>query len=76
MITPDDRLPIDDSYDDDAEDQQSQQDIHSNGLDEDFEPADDDPTDAELLKQAYKAAESSYTLDFDEDDDDLDEEND
>ena len=70
MINPDDRVPQDDSYDDDAEDQQSQKDIHSNGFDETDEP-DIDTTDADLLKQAYAAAESSFTLD--EDDDDLDE---
>ena len=74
MITPDDRVPPDDSFDDDAEDQQSQQDIHSNGFDDDVEPGDLDPDDAELLKQAYKAAESSYTLDLDdeEEEDDID----
>jgi len=32
MITPGDEIPLDDSYDNDSEDQQSQEDIHSNGF--------------------------------------------
>jgi len=34
MINPEDQIPPDDTFDDDAEDQQSQQDIHSNGFDD------------------------------------------
>jgi len=34
MIDPDNELPPDDSEELDPEDQQSQQDIHSNGIDE------------------------------------------
>jgi len=70
MIIPEDKIPLDDSFDDDAEDQQSQQDIHSNGLDEENEldPALLDEADPDKLTQAYDAAESSYTLDFDDDD--------
>jgi hypothetical protein len=70
MITPDNQIPIDDSENSDAEDQRSQQDIHSNGLDDLPEPGDTvDYADPDKLKRAYDAAESSYTLDLDEDDD-------
>lgn len=72
MITPGDEIPLDDSYDDDADDQQSQKDIHSNGFDEENE-VDlndiDEPADIDGLEQAYDASESAYTLDEDEDDD-------
>ena len=70
MINPDDELPPDDSDESEMDDQQSQRDIHSNGLDEDYEGSTVDDDDPALLKQAYDAAESSYTLDFDEEDDD------
>lgn len=74
MIHPDDRVPQDDTDDEDKEDQMSQNDIHSNGFDEYDEPLDDDNVDeSDALKQAYKAAESSYTLDFDDEDEDDDE---
>jgi len=72
MITPGDEIPLDDSYDDDADDQQSQKDIHSNGFDEENEldvDEDAEPVDIEGLQQAYDASESAYTLDEDEDDD-------
>jgi len=69
MITPDNQIPIDDSENSDAEDQRSQQDIHSNGLDDLPEPGDTvDYADPDKLKRAYDAAESSYTLDLGEDD--------
>jgi hypothetical protein len=72
MILPGDEIPLDDSYDDDADDQQSQKDIHSNGFDEeddiDLDEL-DEPADIEGLQQAYDASESAYTLDEDEDDD-------
>ncbi|MDB5157701.1 MAG: hypothetical protein JWR50_2408 [Mucilaginibacter sp.] len=71
MITPDDQLPLDDSETEDDE-QLSQQDIHSNGFDEDAEyEAADEEADVDGLKQAYDASEPSYTLNLD--DDDLDE---
>jgi hypothetical protein len=76
MIIPGDEIPLDDSYDNDPEDQQSQEDIHSNGFDEEDEPnyTDiDNDADPAILKQAYDAAESSYTLDFDDEDEDDDE---
>jgi len=70
MITPDDILPPDDSDESEMDDQQSQRDIHSNGLEEDYEAAreDEEPNPAEL-EQAYDASESSYTLHSDEDED-------
>jgi hypothetical protein len=71
MITPGDEIPLDDSYEDDADDQQSQKDIHSNGFDDENEidlDEVDEPADIEGLQQAYDASESAYTLD-DEDDD-------
>jgi hypothetical protein len=75
MITPDDRVPQDDQQGEEKDDQMSQQDIHSNGFDESDEPMDDDNQDeSDALKQAYQAAESGFTLDYD--DDDLDEDND
>ncbi len=70
MITPGDEIPLDDSYEDDADDQQSQKDIHSNGFDEEDEIDLDDidePADINGLEQAYDASESAYTLDEDED---------
>ena len=74
MIHPDDRVPQDDTDDEDKEDQMSQNDIHSNGFDEYDVPLDDDTVDeSDALNQAYKAAESSYTLDFDDEDEDDDE---
>ena len=73
MIIPGEDIPLDDSFDNDPEDQQSQEDIHSNGFDEEDEPdyanMDGDVDPAEL-KQAYDASEPSYTLD--DGDDDLD----
>ena len=75
MITPDNQIPIDDSQSDDPEDQQSQQDIHSNGLDDVPEPGDTvDFADPDKLQQAYDAAESAYTLNLDEDSDKSDDE--
>ena len=76
MINPDDRVPQDDTDDEDKEDQMSQNDIHSNGFDEYDEPLDDDNIDeSAALKQAYDASESAFTLDFDdEDEDDVDDE--
>ncbi|WP_316751205.1 hypothetical protein [Pedobacter gandavensis] len=63
---PEDNVPIDDAVNSEADDQQSQKDIHSNGFDEDF----DKPTEIEqppigLLKQAFEASEAAFTLDVD-----------
>ena len=64
MITPDDELLPDDSETEDFE-QTSQQDIHSNGFDEEL-PLEDNAVDTDKLKQAYDASESSYTLNLDD----------
>jgi len=72
MINPEDQIPPDDTFDDDAEDQQSQQDIHSNGFDDEDLEIDEDADPADL-EQAYDAAEPSYTLNLDDDDTDDDE---
>lgn len=68
MITPDNKIPLDDSQDSESDDQQSQKDIHSNGFDETIDPQADEQADIEMLKQAYDASEPSYTLDLGEDD--------
>jgi len=67
MIDPRNEIPLDDSDDLDKEDQMSQQDIHSNGLDEERIPlpANDQP-DTDLLRQAFDAAESAHTLGLDD----------
>jgi hypothetical protein len=68
MITPDNQIPLDDSDSSEAEDQLSQQDIHSNGLDDAPEPGDTvDFADPDKLKRAYDASESAYTLNLDAD---------
>jgi hypothetical protein len=75
MITPDNQIPLDDSQSDDSEDQQSQQDIHSNGLDDAPEPGDTvDFADPDKLQRAYDASESAYTLNLDDDNDTSDDE--
>lgn len=61
MINPEDQIPLDDQEGEDKADQQSQQDIHSNGLDEENvgRPAIDE-SPADLLDQSYRAADSAY----------------
>lgn len=67
MIEPEDIIPLDDSEDSDKEDQMSQQDVHSNGLDEErIPPPESDEPATDLLKQAIDASESSYTLNLDD----------
>lgn len=65
MITPDDELLPDDSETEDIE-QTSQQDIHSIGLDRDDEDYKGEIDETDALNQAYDAAESSYTLNLDD----------
>ena len=65
MITLENETPLDDSQASEADDQQSQRDINSRGLEERSIPRNDEQADTERLKQAYKAAEPSYTLDPD-----------
>lgn len=67
MINPEDQIPLDDSEGSDKDDQLSQQDIHSNGLDEErIPPADSDQPAIDMLQQAMDAAEPSYTLNLDD----------
>ena len=67
MITPENSIPLDDQQNSEAEDQQSQKDIHSNGLGDTTELSEEDlEPNTDLLKQAFKASESSYTLDLGE----------
>jgi hypothetical protein len=65
MINPNDEILPDDSDSSEADDQQSQKDIHSIGLDE--TPVDENTTDTDILKQSYDASESAYTLNLDDD---------
>jgi hypothetical protein len=62
MITPENNIPLDDSENSEAEDQQSQKDIHSNGLNDTFEEEKVEQPEIELFEQASKASEASYTL--------------
>lgn len=63
---PEDNVPIDDATNSEADDQQSQKDIHSNGFDENFDlPKGIELPEIDLLKQASEASEASYTLDVD-----------
>lgn len=66
MINPEDNIPLDDSTKSEADDQQSQKDIHSNGFDADINPEEDNQQDIDLLNQAYDASEASFTLDTDD----------
>lgn len=65
MITPDDELLPDDSQPEEVE-QTSQQDIHSNGFDDDELIADNTEDESDALKRAYDASEPSYTLNLDD----------
>ncbi|MDB5112532.1 MAG: hypothetical protein JWR67_3646 [Mucilaginibacter sp.] len=65
MIIPENDLPPDDMEASDADDQKSQQDVHSNGFDNTAQTQDDGLSDADRLRQALDAAEPSYTLDPD-----------
>ena len=66
MIDPIDEVPLDDSDGSDKEDQLSQQDIHSNGLDEErIPPSPKGQPDTDHLQQASDASEASFMLDVD-----------
>jgi len=72
MITPpedqDDQLQQDDQLSQtENDDQISQQDIHSNGFDETNEDI-GETDETSQAQQAYDAAEPSYTLNLDDDD--------
>lgn len=65
-INPENNVPLDDAVNSESEDQQSQKDIHSNGFDENFDLHEgNEQPDTEILKQAFDASESSYTLNVD-----------
>ena len=67
MINPEELLPLDDADGADTTDQRSQQDIHSNGLDrENIPPEETNEPAIDLLTQSYRAAESSFTLNLDD----------
>lgn len=67
MILPENEIAPDDYNPDDASDQQSQQDIHSNGLDDERTAENKEETaNTDLLEQSFKAAEPSYTLNVDD----------
>lgn len=60
MKNPEEEQNIDDREISEADDQESQKDIHSNG----YEPVQEDniQTDKDILEQSYRAAESAHTL--------------
>jgi len=61
MINPQDQIPFDDQEGEDKSDQQSQQDVHSNGLDEEnIPPAESNDPAVDILNQSYRAADSAY----------------
>ncbi|MEO6149823.1 MAG: hypothetical protein ABIN95_13015 [Mucilaginibacter sp.] len=74
MKTPeeDEILQADDSRDQNDE-QMSQQDIHSNGFDDTADEV-GEIDESDKLEQAYDAAEPSYTLNLDDDNDTGDDE--
>ena len=65
MIKPDDELLPDDSETEDVE-QTSQQDIHSNGFEDDELIEDNTEDESDALSRAYEASEPSYTLNLDD----------
>ena len=67
MIKPEDIIPFDDAGDSDKDDQMSQQDIHSNGLEEENIPAPETNVPAiDLLQLSIDASEPAYTLKLDD----------
>ena len=64
MIDPKDQTPLNES-ENDAEDQQSQQDIHSDGIEGTDEIVGEEEPDVEGLNAADKASEAAFTLNVD-----------
>jgi len=64
MIIPENSTPLNES-ENDAEDQQSQQDIHSDGIEGTDEIVGEEEPDVEGLQAADKASEAAFTLDVD-----------
>ncbi|MEN0094248.1 MAG: hypothetical protein AAGB30_02620 [Pedobacter sp.] len=65
MIDPEEKIPYDDSQSSEADDQQSQKDVHGNGFDDNHVPVAEEEADIDLLNQAYDASTPSYILDVD-----------
>jgi len=65
MINPEHKIPLDDTSNAEADDQQSQKDIHANGFDAEIDRDDEEHQDIDLLNQAFDASETSFTLDPD-----------
>ena len=63
MITPDEDeiIPTGENSENDAEDQESQKDVHSDGIEGTDEPDYQEP-DVDGLNAAARAAEAAYTL--------------
>jgi len=68
MRTPDEDeiIPTGENLENDAEDQESQKDVHSDGLEGTDDPDYQEP-DIQALNAADKASESAYTLNVDRD---------
>jgi hypothetical protein len=67
MIDPDDIIPTGENSENDPEDQESQKDVHSDGLEgTDDEELYEEP-DVEGLQAADKASEAAFTLDVERD---------
>jgi hypothetical protein len=61
MINPEDQIPFNDLEGEDKDEQTSQQDIHSNGLQEEVIPPPDNNDPAiDLLQQAVRGADAAY----------------
>lgn len=69
MITPgeDEIIPSGENSENDAEDQESQKDVHSDGLERSYEPGDHQKPNIQALNAADRASEAAYTLDVDRD---------
>ena len=68
MMTPDEDeiIPTGENLENDADDQESQKDVHSDGLEGTDEPDYQEP-DIQALNAADKASEAAYTLDVERD---------
>ncbi len=68
MRTPDEDeiIPTGENSENDAEDQESQKDVHSDGIEGTDEPDYQEP-DVDALNAADRASEAAYTLDLDRD---------
>ena len=64
MIDPKDKTPLD-AQENDPEDQQSQQDVHSDGIEGTDEVVGETEPDVEGLQAADKASEAAFTLNVD-----------